>query len=291
MYEFVQLIVNGVIAGAVYALVASGFSLVYNVAKFVHLAHGAVLGVAAYLGWWLSTMLGIDFTMSVIITLIAGSLLGWLMNIAVYRPMRKRKASAAILMISSIAILTFFNAGLQAVFGADVKTYAIASINPVFDFAQVRITGSQIVIIAVSIALLLGLWLLMKKTKTGVAMRGLADNKEIAQTVGINPEKTYSITFIIGSFTAAFAGMLIGIEQNLFPYMSVSLMIKGFTGAIIGGIGNVYAGILGSLLLGLVENIGIWWLPSGYKDAIAFALLFLFLIFRPQGILGVKTER
>jgi len=120
-------------------------------------------------------------------------------------------------------------------------------------------------------------------------MRAVADNKEVAQTVGIDPEKMYTYTFVIGSFLAGVAGILIGIEQNLFPQMGVSLVIKGFTGAVIGSLASVPGAVLGSLILGLVENIGIWWLPSGYKDAIAFFLLFIFLLFRPSGLLGKKV--
>lgn len=148
----------------------------------------------------------------------------------------------------------------------------------------------QVTIIVVSFALLIGLWWLMKKTRLGKAMRAVADNKEVAQTVGINPEKIYTFTFLIGSLLAGVAGILIGIEQNLYPTMGVSLAIKGFTGAVVGSLASVPGAVLGSFLLGLAENIGIWWLPSGYKDAIAFILLFAFLLFKPTGILGVKVR-
>jgi branched-chain amino acid transport system permease protein len=119
-------------------------------------------------------------------------------------------------------------------------------------------------------------------------MRAVADNKDVAEVLGISAEKIYSWSFIIGSFIAAIAGILIGLDQNLEPTMGTSLMIKGFTAAIIGGVGSVPGSILGSFFLGLVENFGIWFLPSGYKDAIAFMILFIFLLFRPQGILGAK---
>jgi branched-chain amino acid transport system permease protein len=128
----------------------------------------------------------------------------------------------------------------------------------------------------------------MKKTKLGKAMRAVADNKDVAEVVGISAEKIYSWSFIIGSAIAGIAGILVGLEQNLEPTMGTNLMIKGFTAAIIGGIGSVPGSILGSFLLGLVENFGIWFLPSGYKEAIAFIILFIFLLFRPQGILGIK---
>ena len=130
----------------------------------------------------------------------------------------------------------------------------------------------------------------MKKTKIGKAMRAVADNKEMAEVVGISSERIYSLAFVVGSAIAGVAGILVGLEQNLEPMMGTNLMIKGFTGAIIGGIGSVPGAILGSFLLGFAENFGIWFLPSGYKDAIAFIILFIFLLFRPQGILGIKKS-
>jgi branched-subunit amino acid ABC-type transport system permease component len=283
-----QLIMNGIIAGAIYALVASGFSLIYSVTKFMHFAHGAVLAFSAYLMYAFAVQSGVNFWLAVILTLVCSCFIGALMNWLVYKPLRKRKASGAVLLIASIAVLIFVNALILAIWGADVKT--IHTLNPVFDFIDARITLIQVDIIIVAVVLLLVLWWLMKKTKLGKAMRAVADNKDVAQTVGINPERIYTYTFMIGSFFAGVAGVLIGIEQNLFPTMGVSLIIKGFTGAVIGSLASVPGAVLGSLILGLVENIGIWWLPSGYKDAIAFVLLFIFLLFRPQGLLGVKAR-
>ncbi len=280
-----QLILNGVIAGAIYALVASGFSLIYSVTKFMHFAHGAVLALGAY---FLYAFSGLNFWLAIVLTLLCSCASGVLMDWLVYRPLRKRKASGAILLISSIALMIFVNALILAVWGADVKT--VPTKNPVFDVLGARITFIQVLIIIVSVILLLALWFLMKRTKLGKAMRAVADNKDVAQTVGINPERIYTYTFIIGSFLAGVAGILIGIEQNLYPQMGLSLIIKGFTGAVIGSLASVPGSVLGSLILGLVENIGIWWLPSGYKDAIAFVLLFIFLLFKPTGLLGAKVR-
>jgi branched-subunit amino acid ABC-type transport system permease component len=146
----------------------------------------------------------------------------------------------------------------------------------------------QVVIVAVSLVLLVLLYFFMKRTKIGKAMRAVADNKDVAEVVGISAEKIYAWSFIVGSAIAGIAAILVGLEQNLEPMMGTNLMIKGFTGAIIGGIGSVPGAVLGSFLLGFAENFGIWFLPSGYKDAIAFVILFIFLLFRPQGILGIK---
>lgn len=284
----VQLILNGIIAGAIYALVASGFSLIYSVTKFMHFAHGGVLAVAGYLLFTLAVAAGINFWLAIIITLLASALLGMAMNWLVYRPLRKKRASSAVLLIAGLALMILVNAAILAVWGADVKT--IQAVNPVFDVSGVRVTFVQVTIIAVALLLFAGLWVLMKKTKLGKAMRAVSDNKDVAQTVGINPERIYTKTFLIGSMLAGVAGILIGIEQNLFPQMGVSLMVKGFTGAVIGSLLSVPGAVLGSFILGIVENVGIWWLPSGYKDAIAFVLLFVFLLFRPEGLMGVKAR-
>ena len=130
----------------------------------------------------------------------------------------------------------------------------------------------------------------MKKTRLGKAMRAIADNKDVAQIVGINPEKIYSYTFIISAVLGGVSGILIGLEQNLYPRMGVMIIIKGFIGSVIGGLGSVPGSIIGGLFIGLIENIGVWFLPTGYKDVISFSIMLLFLIFRPQGILGVKMR-
>jgi len=283
-----QLIINGIIAGAIYALVASGFSLIYSVTKFMHFAHGAVLAAAGYFLYTFAVQIGLNFWISVVVTLFFTCVLGEVMNRFTYKTLRKRKASGAVLLIASIALMTLVNALILAIWGADVKT--IKAINPVYDFMGARITAIQIAIIIVASLLLLILWYLMKKTRLGKAMRAVSDNKDIAQTVGINPEKIYTFTFIIGSFLAGVAGILIGMEQNLYPQMGVSLVIKGFTGAVIGSLTSVPGAILGSIILGLAENIGIWWIPTGYKSAIAFVLLFIFLLFKPTGLLGGKVR-
>jgi len=285
---FNQLFINGLIAGAIYALVASGFSLIYSVCKFVHFAHGAVIAFSAYFLYFLFSKLGLNFGFSVILSIIFASLLGFLINLFVYKQLRKRKASNVILLIASVALLIFFESLILLLFGADVKTIGYIKISKGIEIFKAIITPLQIVIIAVSIALLILLYLFMKRTKIGKAMRAVADNKDVAEIVGISSEKIYTWSFIIGSAIAGIAGILVGLEQNLEPTMGTNLMIKGFTSAIIGGIDSVPGAILGAFLLGFAENFGIWFLPSGYKDAIAFIILFIFLLFRPQGILGIK---
>ncbi|MFH1900215.1 MAG: branched-chain amino acid ABC transporter permease [Patescibacteria group bacterium] len=287
---FNQLLINGLIAGAIYALVASGFALIYSTCKFVHFAHGSTVAVASYILYSLFNKLELNFWLAIILTITFAGLFGWLINKVVYQQLRKRKASNVILLIASVGLLILIESLLLLIFGADVKTIGFIKIAKGLEIFGAIITPLQIVIIIVSIILLVLLFFFMKKSRLGKAMRAVADNKEIAEIVGISSKKIYTCSFVIGSAIAGVAGVLVGLEQNLEPMMGTNLMIKGFTGAIIGGVTSVPGAVLGSFVLGIVENFGIWWLPSGYKDAIAFVILFIFLIFRPQGILGIKKK-
>jgi len=287
----IQLFINGLIAGAIYSLVASGFSLIYSTCKFIHFAHGATVAFSAYILYFLFSGLGLNFWLSVILAIIFASAFGLLINATVYKELRKRKASSVILLIASFALLIFFESLILMLFGADVKTIGYIKVSKGLEFLGAIITPLQIVIVITSFILFILLFLFMKKAKIGKAMRAVADNKDVAEIVGISSEKIYNWSFIIGSAIAGVAAILVGLEQNLEPMMGTNLMIKGFTAAIIGGIGNVPGAILGSFLLGFAENFGIWYLPSGYKDAIAFVILFIFLLFRPQGILGIKSKQ
>lgn len=288
---FTQLLINGLIAGAIYALVASGFSLIYSTNKFIHFAHGAVIAFSAYILYFLFSVLGLNFGFSVILAIIFASLLGYTLNFLVYKQLRKKKSSSVILLIASVGLLILLESLILIFFGANVKTIGFIKFSKGMEFLGAIITPLQLVIIITSIIILIGLFLFMKKNKLGKAMRAVSDNKEVAEIVGISSEKIYSWSFIIGSAIAGIAAILISLEQNLVPSMGTNLMIKGFAAAIIGGIGSVHGAVLGAFLLGLVENFGIWYLPSGYKDAIAFVLLFIFLLLRPQGILGIKRRK
>ncbi|MFA5763422.1 MAG: branched-chain amino acid ABC transporter permease [archaeon] len=288
MSIILQLFFNGLIAGAIYALVAAGFSLIYSTNKFVHFAHGSAIAVSAYVSYFLFSMLGLDFALTIILTLLFSALFGAGMHYLVYLPLRKRKASPLILLTASVALLILFESLILLIFGADVKTIGLIKVEKGMEIFGAIITPLQVVIVIVSFALLFALWFLMKKTKIGKAMRAVADNKDVAEICGISANKIFAWSFAIGSVIAGIAGILVALEQNLEPVMGTNLMIKGFTAAIIGGVGSVPGAVLGAFLLGFAENFGIWFLPSGYKDAIAFVILFVFLLFRPQGILGIK---
>lgn len=285
---FSQLTVNGLIAGSIYALVASGFALIYGTNKFMHFAHGVSVAVAGYILYSLFSLAGFSFFIAVLLTLILSGFFGLFMYRAVYLPMQNRNASNVVLLIASIGLLILFENLIQAIFGADVKVIGFLEVARGISLFGAIITPLQIWIIIISIIIFFALYFFMKKTKLGRDMRAVADNKELSAIVGINYKRVADYSFIIGSVLAGIAGILIGLEQNLNPTMGTMLIIKGFTGAVIGGITSVPASILGSYLLGLAENYGIWFLPSGFKDAIAFGLLLIFLLFRPNGLFGLN---
>jgi branched-chain amino acid transport system permease protein len=286
-----QLTANSLITGSIYALVAVGFSLIFVTNKFMHFAHGVSVAIASYLLYSLFSLLEVPFFIAVSITILLTGILGVLMYRIVYLPLQNKKSSNVILLIASIALLILFENILQMLFGAGVKSINYISTRKGLDILGATITPLQIFIILVSVVLMILLYFFMNKTKLGRDMRAVADNKELANIIGINSVRISEYSFFIGSALAGVAGILIGLEQNLSPLMGTILMVKGFTGAIVGGITSVPGAILGSLLLGFAENYGIWFLPQEWnltKEAIGFTLLFLFLLIKPTGIFGIN---
>src|SRR3989344_5536150 len=257
MSIFLQLLVNGLIASSLYALLAGGFSLIHSVTKTLHFAHGAVFTSAAYATFLLTDKFGLNFFLAIIFALIFSTFLGLIIDKLVYQPFRNRKASLATLLIVSLVLLTILNAVFLAIFGSSAKILSISSGQSAFDIFA-RITATQIAAIITSLVLIIGLFIILKRTKIGKALRATADNPSAAQIVGISPNVTFSIAFLIGSFLASVAGILAGTELNIYPEMGSTFVVKAFTASVIGGIGSVPGAVLGGLFLGTAENFGIW---------------------------------
>lgn len=283
-----QLIANGIIAGSIYALVALGYSLVYSVLKFINFAHGEIFMVGAYIGWLLNIAFNVPFLIAIPISMLLCGIIGYSIEKIAYKPLRK--SHRLMPLISAIGVSLLMQSIILLLFGAEIRTFRSQSIERGIPILGSIITKTQLIIILTAFVVMFILYLFFKHTKSGKAIRAVADNITTASIVGINVNKTISLTFILGSALAALAGILVGMEQNLSPTMGISIGIKAFTATVIGGIGSIPGAFLGSYLLGLVENIGIWFLPSGYKDAITFFLLIIFIIFKPTGIIGSKTE-
>jgi len=283
-----QLIANGIIAGSIYALVALGYTMVYGILKFINFAHGEVYMLGAYFAYVLAKVYHVPIVAAFIISMILCAIVGVIIERVAYRPLRKSTRLAP--LITAIALSIFLQSLALLVWGSEIRTFRTGEISKGHNILGAIVTDTQLMIIATTIVLMLLLWLFIKKTKIGKAMRATADNLEVAKLIGINTDRVIATVFAIGSALAAAGGILIGIEQNLEPTMGVTIGIKAFTATVVGGIGNIWGAVVGALLIGLVENIGIWFIPSGYKDAIAFVILVIMLIFKPSGIFGSGRE-
>jgi len=286
-----QLLLNGIIAGSIYALIAIGFTVIYRTVKFFHFAHGIVYTAGAYFAYTLIISLHLNFALSFFLAIALAAILGVAIDRLVYYPLRQQKASNLIFLLASFGVVIFIQNLIQLIYGAQILTIRTGPIKEGHHFLGAVITDIQILILAVSIILMIFLWLFIQKTKLGKAMRAVSDDPIAANVVGINPERIILTSFAIGSALAGVAGILISFETNIEPTMGFSALLKGIIASIIGGIGSIPGAVLGGFFLGLAENLGIWKISAGWKDCIAFAILIIFLLLRPRGILGNKTEK
>jgi len=296
-----QLFANGIIAGSIYVLIALGFAIIYRTVKFFHFAHGVVYAVGAYVAYSVMRMVysGSDPSISLridqwILAVLAGILgagiVGVLIDRLVYRPLRKRKAPNLVFLLASFGVFIFIQNLLQLIYGAQILTIRTGPVKEGHHIFGAVITNIQILILIVSVCLSVSLWLFVKRTKLGKAMRAVADDPLAASVVGINPEQIILAAFVIGSALAGVAGILVSLETNIEPTMGMNAILKGIIASIIGGIGSIPGAVFGGLFLGMAENLGIWKISAGWKDCIAFAILIVFLLIRPGGIMGVKMH-
>lgn len=286
-----QLILNGIIAGSIYALVALGFSVIYKTVKFFHFAHGVVYTVGVYLAYTLTVFLGINLIISFFSASIFASIIGLAIDKFVYHPLRKQNAPNLVFLIASFGVFIFLQNLIQLIYSAQILTLRIEPIKKGHDLLGAIITDTQILILLLSVSLFAILWLFIQHSKFGKAIRAVSDDPIAASVVGICSEKVIFASFAIGSVLAGMAGILISFETNIEPTMGMSAIFKGIIASVIGGIGSIPGAIFGGLFLGIAENLGIWKIQAGWKDCIAFAILILFLLIRPSGIWGIKTEK
>lgn len=290
MFDIVpQLVANSVIAGSIYALVAMSFSLIYGTTKFFNLAHGVLAAIAGYAVFYLGRKLGLSLEVVLPAGVALAALVGYLLEKFLYQPLRARKASSMVMLVASLGAFTALQAIIAIFFTSQFQTLSALVPNAgVVRMGPAVMTEVQLVILGLSIVVLVGLLLVLKFTRFGRAVRAVSDDEEVAKIVGINTNKIIGRVFIIGSAIVGAAGILVGFDTGLEPTMGLALLLKGVIAAIVGGVGSISGAFLGAFLLGFAENFGIWHISGEWKDAIAFGILILFLLFRPQGILGKK---
>ncbi len=267
-------------------MIALGFNLIYGTAKFFDLGYGALTAVGGYSVYALSKLAGLDPTLSIILGVLISGFIGWLMYKLVYTPLRARRSSSMVLLVAALGVMTAVQAIIAILFTSQFQTLSRdASNETVYNIFGGVITQTQVIIFVLGIVIMCIIGLVFKFTLFGKAVKAVGDDEEVSKIVGINTTKIIGRVFFIGSAIAGLAGILVGYDTGVEPTMGLSLLLKGVIASIIGGIGNVYGGVLGAFLLGFIENFGIWKISGEWKDAIAFGVLIIFLLFRPQGIL------
>jgi len=286
-----QLVLNGLITGSIYALVAVGFTIVYRTMRFFHFAHGVVYAIGAYLAYTLAISLGLNPVLSFLLASAFAGVVGVGIDRFVYYPLRRQKAANLVFLIASFGVFIFIQNLIQLIYGTQILTLRTGPVKEGHHILGAVITDIQILIIAASLVLFVLCWLFIQKTKLGKAMRAVSDDPVGASVVGIHPEKIIFASFAIGSVLAGAAGILISLETNIEPTMGMNAILKGIIASIVGGIGSIPGAMFGGFFLGLAENLGIWKISAGWKDCIAFLILIIFLLLRPGGIFGIKTKK
>ncbi len=299
-----QQAVNGLSLGAIYALIALGYTMVYGVLRFINFAHGDVFMIGAFAGLyfhrWLKPLFAwmpevLSAALILLLSMGFCAVLGIVIEKLAYRPLRQR--SRLTVLITAIGVSLFLSYGAQLLFGAAPKGFPQLMANHTITLpGGATVTVEQITVLVATVLLLLALMWIVLRTRLGLAMRALSNNPTAAALMGVNTDGVISFTFGLGSALAGAAGIFFAmLYQAIDPFMGILPGIKAFVAAVLGGIGSIPGAALGGVLLGLLEtmvvgysqNIGI---PSGYRDAVAFVILILILMFKPSGLLG-KSER
>ncbi|QFF98838.1 branched-chain amino acid ABC transporter permease [Psychrobacillus glaciei] len=287
--EWIQQLINGISLGSIYALIALGYTMVYGIIKLINFAHGDVFMVGSFIGFYSITVFGLGFFPALILSMAACALFGVIIERIAYKRLRNATRIAA--LITAIGVSLFIEYGVIYIRGAQPEAYPDVFSNRSFEFLGAHISIQSILILSVSVVLMILLQFIVHKTKTGKAMRAVSHDTEAAKLMGINVDNTISATFAIGSALAGAAGVIFGVYYTkIDPLMGVIPGVKAFVAAVLGGIGIIPGAMVGGLVLGVVETFVSALGFSLWRDAAAFVILILILIFRPSGIFGKNTR-
>ncbi|OPJ55961.1 branched-chain amino acid ABC transporter permease [Alkalithermobacter paradoxus] len=289
MNSFLQQIINGLSIGSVYALMAVGYSLVYSIMNFSNFAHGGVIMIGAYIGFFLMTILNLPFFISFLLAGVGTAILAVSVEKVAYSPLRKRNAPFLYFIISAMGASIFLENIVVATIGPTFRTYpAVFSSTPINigGISIGRLDLTMFIISAISLSILI---YIIEKTKTGMAIRATSYSIKASTLMGVDTNRIIFIVFALGGFLAGIAGVLFGMKYTVYPQIGFITM-KSFIAAVFGGLGSLPGAVIGSILLGIIETLTSGYISSQYRDLIAFALLIFVLVVKPTGIMGKSTE-
>ena len=294
-----QQLINGLTLGAVYALIALGYSMVYGVLRLLNFAHGDVYMVGAFIGYGVMVAL-IPTTVPVIVialmllaAMLGCGLLGVVIEQFAYRPLRNAPRIAP--LISALGVSFFIQNAVQLTLTAQYRNYETEKLIPPslgIDIGNARLSATRALVIVSAVVLMIVLQYLVRNTRLGKAMRAVSIDREAAAMMGVNVDQVIVFTFFVGSALAGAGGVLTGIVfTRIWHFMGFAAGLKGFTAAVLGGIGNIPGAMLGGFVLGLAETFAVGFISSTYKDVVAFVVLIVVLLIRPQGLLGARIPQ
>lgn len=293
-----QVLLNSVIRGSEIATLAIGVTILFSLLRFANFAHGEFALVGAYVTYFFVSVLSLNIWVAAALGALLGGCVALASDLAVFRKLRG--SPGVVLLIASLGLSIFLRAVIAAIWGVEGRNYS-DELETIYRIGDAIVTQTQVIIIVVSALAMVGFYLLLNRTQLGRAMRAMSDNMDLAKARGINVEVTIRwIWFIVGSY-AALGGTLIAMDTQLWPDMGVHIILVVFAATVLGGIGNVYGAVIGSFLIGLLENASLainWsflatpfgydgslYIPTGYKFAVSFAVLILVMLFFPRGIM------
>ena len=290
MSQVVQQLINGVSLGSIYALIALGYTMVYGIIKLINFAHGDIYMVGAYIGFFAVAQAGLGIFPALVISMVATGLIGCLVERIAYKPLRH--APRISLLITAIGVSFFLEYTSMLFVSPTPRTFPeVFDSSVAFHIGDFIVNGQQVLIFAITFVLTVLLTYIVQKTKIGKAMRAVSFDTETAQLMGIDADRVIGATFGIGSALAAAGGVLVGVYYNsIDPLMGIMPGLKAFVAAVLGGIGSLPGAVVGGLILGVIEAFVSGFLSSTFRDAAAFAILILVLLFRPSGIFGRDAQ-
>ncbi len=289
MIQFLQQLVNGLSIGSVYALMAVGYSLVYSIMNFSNFAHGGVIMLGAYFGFFGLTAFGLPFGIAFPAAALGTAAIAVLLERLAYKPLRDRRAPFLYFIITAMGASIFIENFVIATIGPNFKTYPeIFAAGPI-NVGRLAVGRIDLVMFAISVVCLAALIIFIDYTKIGKAIQATAYNMKASALMGINTDAVIIIVFALGGALAGVAGVLFGMKYTVYPQIG-NITLKSFIAAVFGGLGSLPGALLGSVLLGIIETFVAGYISSSYRDLIAFLILIAMLIFRPNGIMGKSAE-
>lgn len=291
MELFFAQFINGISLGSIYALIALGYTMVYGIIQLINFAHGEILMVGAFVGFFAIAKFELNFFVAMLLAMLASTILGVVIERVAYKPLRNSGRLAA--LITAIGISLFLQNGGLYVFGTSYQSFPQAFPKKNFQFLDgvITITSYQILILVVTVVMMLILNYIVNRTKIGKAMRAVSHDRDAALMMGINVDTVISATFALGSSFAAVAGVLLGLYyQTVNPLMGLMPGLKAFVAAVLGGIGVIPGAMAGGFLLGIIEALVSGYWSTNYRDVVVFAILIIILIVKPSGLLGKDTR-